>query len=116
MFWLRWADDLLDPALEGRAVPASTRKRLEALVAAHGIHASDPSEREQSTGDSRDRFEGDDRGNDGPPLNETRFGRRAIELADRHGIDLAQTGGPTVEFAAYGAGTHDDRGPLGRRR
>lgn len=98
-FWLDAANDFITDRLGGESVSSNTMERLEALVACHMIHASDPLEAEYTEGDGGAVFEGADQG--GPGLRETRFGRMAIML-DPTAV-LSAEGVPRPTFDTYGA-------------
>lgn len=92
-------DDRL--ASEGYGFTADELQRIEALLACHYLHSTDPREAEGAIGDESTSFEEAGLGLSG--LEATRFGRRAI--AASNGV-LADLGKPASSFSFFGV-DHD---------
>ena len=108
-FWIDAANEFVTATLGGESVPANQLQHIEALVAAHGLHATDPTEVEFTEGDTRAVFHGS--AAEGKGLESTPFGQRAIML-DPSGV-LSHAGKPAASFNSFGAYDADGYNPGG---
>ena len=106
-FWSDWSHDLYEKARQrASAHPAeSTSVIIETLLTAHGIAAQDPTAEVIQGGETRIQHEA----SVGEGVEETRYGRRAVELAAELGIDLTVTGRDNATFETFGT-TYDSAG------
>ena len=110
-FWSEWSHDLYERARKraGAHPSESASIMIETLLTAHGVAAQDPTAEVVQTGETRVQHEAVV----GEGIEETRYGRRAVELAKQHGVDLTVVGRDSAVFETFGT-SYDSAGGRGR--